>query len=1172
MGILSKYRFGISQRITFGILILVAMVLLLSTISFYSLKRFQSDVVQLSSTALPALTDAAHLNTELGSVVLNAVELARVESHPKRQLVIRESREGLIRASQVAKKLQKSHPDQILEPMLQVLAKSIEDLNDLKSSQIDAETNIHKAENDLSRYMILIADDVRALDIGELSEADRRALADWQTEIILSSMLGQQVTRLDGMRQVRRLQIDLNKDNPDLLANHVKDHLQILSFQKHAEDGLDRFLFGDNGLFPSARSALQLRLRTQGIAQQTRVLVNEMVKSMAALSESINSEATLNTGELIELADTQLRFLLFAALTAFAIAAAVYFYFERKITRRMLALNSAVIAHTRGTDIQIPTEGSDEIADMGRSVSFFIGEIDRRQQQILTSERQFRDIVDGSVQAILIVADGEPLFWNQALITMFALNDGYKPADFSLVVSTLPAAVLQVPASAGVLTFNRIPITLAGLDEKWVDLAATNIVWDGQSASQIIIADVTHNILTEKTLHIAKNKAEEAGAAKTHFLATMSHEIRSPMNGIISMSQLLQESNMDPEHHNMTSIINQSARALLSIINDILDFAKIDAGKLEIETTRFNLQEMIEGVLELMAPKIQGRGIEFILDITAGLPEMLEGDSNRLRQILLNLVGNAEKFTGKGSITLRVLASAHATTNNINIQFDVEDTGIGIDNEVLPSLFTPFKQAEASTARRYGGSGLGLSICKRLTDLMGGTITASSSPGLGSTFSLTLPFGTDVNSVAAQTVNLADSVIVIRTHPTLRATLERSIVSAGGRAILAKRTDDLASLTPNRAIILLDAELVLSDEIAQKRLATILKTSKSRAIVMLPYGVKFNADLFRFPVFSHLYKPAFSSVLLQQLDAARKGQLSKTVPRTGKSYDFQIPSRDTAKSHGSLILVAEDNPVNQIVIRKVLSHLGFAFDMTADGIEALGKFKTGSYGMVLTDLHMPDMDGFALAEAIRALPDQKSRVVPIIAVTADVLQQTKEKCLAIGMNGFLQKPLEVSVLEATVCHWLPAADQLRRSTEIPADTGRLSAVETAPTKQPTVPQTASASEIFDESRIGFIFEDNWEEGMSLVDRFIETLTEKAAAAAVCLNHMEIKGARECAHAAKGAAGSVGALLLFDRFKKIESLILGGDTADATKLLADIDIMIKQFEQTIRETYPETKNA
>jgi len=1168
MSLFSRYRFGISQRITSGSLILVALVFSLATISFYSMSRFQKDVVQLSSTALPALTDASLLNTELDSVVLNALELARVENHSKRQLVIRDSRKGLERASVIASKLQSSHPDQILEPMLQVLAKSIEDLNQLKSSQIDAEATIHSAENDLNSYMIQVANDLQAMNISALSETERRAFVNWQTEIILTSMLGQQVTRLDGMRQVRRLQAEFEKDNPDLSANHIRAHAEVLTFQRRAESDLNRFLFDQDGLFPSARSALQLRLRTQGIAQQTRVLVNEMVKSMAALSQTINSEAKANTSELILLADRQIQFLLLAAFTAFAIAVTVYYYFERHITRRLLALNTAVIARTEGAMADIPSKGSDEIADMGKSVSFFVGEIDRRQEQILTSERQFRDIVDGSVQAILIVADDTPLFWNQALITMFALDGASKPADFSLFVSKLPAATLNVPTAGAIQTYNRISITMPGRDEKWVDMAATTIMWDGKPASQIIIADVTHNILTEKALHLAKDKAEEAAAAKTHFLATMSHEIRSPMNGIISMSQLLQESDMDPEHHNMTSIINQSSRALLSIINDILDFAKIDAGKLDIETTQFNMQALVEGVLELTAPKIQGRGIELVLDMATDLPATLVGDPNRLRQILLNLIGNAEKFTGKGTITLRVQACGPTTSSGINIRFDVEDTGIGIDNNVLPNLFTPFKQAEASTARRYGGSGLGLSICKRLADLMDGSITASSAPGIGSVFSLELPFKINAHVKPIPAVNLAGSVVIIRAHPLLRVPLEKSIIRAGGQAIAAKQTDDLASLTPNRAVILLDAGLILGDEIVQKRLASIIKTTKSRAIVMLPYGVGFNADQFRFPVFSHLYKPALAPVLLEQLDAARKGSLSKAVPKTGKAPAFRKPDHETAKAHGSLILAAEDNPVNQIVIRKALSHLGFAFDLAADGKDALNMYESGSYGLVLTDLHMPEMDGFSLASAIRALPDHKSRLVPIIALTADVLLQTKEKCQTIGMNGFLQKPMELSELEAVICHWLPAADQLRRSTDIPADTTQKKRGKNETTKL----SSALAAEIFDQSRIAFIFEESWEEGMSLVDRFVETLTEKAAATSICLKRREVKGAREGAHAAKGAASSVGALLLFDRFKKIEQLILNDDTDGASKLLADIDTMIKQFKQTVRETYPKTKSG
>lgn len=1162
-----RIKIGISARITAGIMVLVALVITLSIISYYSMKRFEDGVRDLSVTALPALSDVAALNSELDAVVLSAVELARVTSHAERRISINESRAGLQRVELILERLQGQKSEQLFGATLDVLAKSIEDLNQYQSRHLDTLLTIRSAETELASYSAQVATDLNTLDITQLSKAERVAFSNWEANIVLITIKSLQSTQLSTMRDVRRLQSEIRRKSRELASQHVASRPDILAFQTEAEAELQRYLFSRTGLFASAKSALQMRLRTGGIAQQMRVLVNEMVKSMTALTEAINDSADANTSELISLAHTQIQYLQLAAVAAFFIAIAVFFYFNRRITRRMLALNTAVIARTEGSSAEIPVRGRDEIAEIGRSVSYFIGEIDKRQKRIQTSERQFRDIVEGSVQAILIVADNAPLFWNQALIEMFGLDATSDHADFAAIVAKLPSAAFMEPTEGTIRTFNRIPIPTVETDGKWVDLASTAIYWNGQPATQVIIADVTHNVLAEQTLQEAKEKAEDAAAAKTQFLATMSHEIRSPMNGIISMSQLLQENDLSAEQHNMTSIINQSARALLSIIDDILDFSKIESGKLDIETTQFSLRALIKSVVELMAPKVQGGGLELLLDISLDVPETLEGDPNRLRQVLINLVGNAEKFTEQGAITLSVKPERALDDNTLLVRFDVKDTGIGIDSAALPKLFTPFEQAEASTARRFGGSGLGLSICKRLTELMGGSIKATSVVGAGSTFSFELPFRCDIASAPRAGINLAGYTVVTRVNEASQQILADLITSTGAKVVTAQRTDDLAVMTPKNSIMLMESELISGDEIAQTTVARTLRETGSKAVILEPYSNQFDADKFRFPVASNLNKPAIAKDLLRQLAGAYKKATNTSDGPSKQLPTFTVPDRNVARAHDSLILAAEDNPVNQVVIRKTLTHLGFAFDIAPNGVEALKLFRKEKYGLVLTDLHMPEMDGIGLATSIRELPDPKARHVPILALTADVLPETKEKCTQIGINGFLQKPIELMELEAAICHWLPAADQLRQGNPVlPPAKPDIEQPQELP------PKPLTHAEVFDKAQISFIFDDDWQEGASLVERFVVTLQEKTTEAISALEATNLRTAKECVHAAKGAASSVGALELTSHFKDIEQFLFDAMLEPAENMLRTVDTLIERFEKAVVATYPEKRSS
>ncbi|MCK0068259.1 hybrid sensor histidine kinase/response regulator [Kordiimonas laminariae] len=1166
--VISKSKLGISVRITLGVLTLVALVLLLASISYYSLTRFQDDVKSLSSEALPALSGAAQLNTELENVVLNVVQLARVQSHAERRISISESREALERVQLITDNLKGQYKDLLFTSMVEVLSISVEDLNTIKSRHLDKSVEINKIEGDLNTFTIEIGQYLQEVEDNFDDSPLQHKLFKWQSNLSLITLESFQISRTENLKNIRSIQKEIRREFTSFEANHLSSNPELLSYQLATENKLKQIILGREGLFKTATDAVRLRLRVQGLERQTRVLVNEMIKSMATLSETINSTASENTSELITLADEQIQYIMVASLLAFTIGIVIFVYFDRNITSRLLDLNVAVVARAEGEAKPIPTSGNDEIAEIGNSVSYFIKEIDERQERILANERQFRSIVEGSVQAIIIIADDSPLFWNSAFSKLFGLNTDDNMESHRDIFKKLPKTVFSVPELGEVNSYSRIHLDDIDGEEKWVDLVTTGLIWNDTPALQMILADVTQHMLAEKSLASAKARAEELTEAKSQFLATMSHEIRSPMNGIITMSDLLSQSKLDSEQANMTGVINRSAQALLSIINDILDFSKIEAGKLDIEKTPFNLHTLIREVADLMAPKFSEKGLELIVDVDISIPSLINGDPNRLRQILINLIGNAEKFTETGHVTLKASHMMAASVPNVaEVTFQVVDTGIGIDEHVLPRLFTPFEQAETSTARRFGGSGLGLSICKRLTELQGGSIGVNSIVNVGSDFFFTIPYEV-VDERSRQTLApLNNAHIIMRSRAENTDLWKEWIELAGGNAFVAQRHDDISKLSTRDTILLLDYDQLSDDEVLRTLVRRTVSQKGCKVALLTPAGLYGNSLQNLLPFDGNISKPAHPQTLTELLASVRDGVHLNTVRAEEISaLNYTQPSDAHAASHGCLILVVEDNPVNQIVIQKTLKHLGFAFHIASNGEEALEKIQQNNYGLILSDLHMPVMNGMDFTIALRQLENKRHTNIPVIALTADILKETKDKCREIGMNGFLSKPIEMDDLEATICEWLPAADQLRRTQGEPV------ALQEAPNTngenktEPTPDHMLDIEALFDSSRIDFIFETDVAEGQLLVSKFLQTLAEKLAETQATLHKQDYEAAKASAHAAKGAAGSVGALEIHATFKQMEEALTNQSYDYAVKLLAATPQKLNDFERAVILTY------
>ena len=649
-----------------------------------------------------------------------------------------------------------------------------------------------------------------------------------------------------------------------------------------------------------------------------------------------------------------------------------------------------------------------------------------------------------------------------------------------------------------------------------------------------LIVDITPLKTAEREARQARASAEAAAAAKADFLANMSHEIRTPMNAIIGMTHLAMQTPLTAKQRRYLEKVDTAAKGLLGIINDILDYSKIEAGMMRLENAPFDLEDVLRHVADLCALRARDKGLELLLDVASDVPPRLLGDSLRLGQVLLNLVGNAIKFTERGEVML-VVRIASRDGSDVRLHFEVSDTGIGITPDDQARLFSAFTQADSSTTRKYGGTGLGLSICRRIVDLMGGEIGVSSEVGQGSRFQFTAVFGESPTPAPARQHEVArPRVLVADENVGARNLCRRMLegfgfecaVADSGAAVLAALRAGEADGAPY-GLLVLDWRISGMDGVETvRRLRQEEPPGGTLPVIMTTSldGDDLLAALGTVPVAAILNKPLTASRLYDGIAGAlRADRLRDLGPAP------TVPAAGRPTLNGVRVLLVEDNDVNRELAAEILGNAGARVATASDGAKAVARVAAEEYDVVLMDCQMPVLDGFEATRQVRA--DARWADLPIIAMTASVLTSDRDRCIAAGMNDFVAKPIDAVGLVATVARW---AGREARGAALEAGAGGAVPVG------------------LDET--GALARMDGDRGMyeRFVARFRQDQADAPERIRAALAGGDADTAIRLTHTLKGLAGSIGARAVEMAARALETALHSGATSNLAVLLGDVD--------------------
>ncbi len=1081
------FRFGVSGRITAGLIVLAVLTACAAGLALWGQEQFRADFDTIVQTKVARLDAVARLVQRVEAIAATAPRISTASRGADLRQSVREMQDQIQVLSEAFENTRKA-------------GLSEEDITDLEGRIARMTENLYSVIDLVQRRVDL--EEIERTLAGQLSEviAGQDALRE---TLRSQGTVGQDIEdalrrmdnalffalTLDSPGRLRGLERSLREDRKRLGERVAALPVPALKADVSAlMADMDALAGGQDGILPVKKELGSTASALKGKLRLNHVLTVRLVSGASAIFKEIEEDIAADRAAFGVRFARISELLSVIMVVAVVGAALVIFYLRRHVISRLVALQRCMNDHTRGTPTPIPLGGRDEITDMARSFSFFVDEIARR----------------------------------------------------------------------------------------------------------------------ETALSQARDEADKANKARGDFLANMSHEIRTPMNAIVGLSMLAMKTELTTQQRDYLTKITASSNTLLGIINDILDFSKIEAGKLEIERVGFNLEEVLDNVGAVAVPKTDEKGLEFVISCPPDVPQGLLGDPLRLTQVLVNLCGNAVKFTEKGAVVLSVHLKA-VTRNTVTLLFEVRDTGIGMTEEQMGRLFRSFSQADSSTTRKYGGTGLGLSISKQLVDLMGGAIGVRSEPGAGSTFHFTAEFGLGAETVRKRYLPDPDLrgkwVLVVDDNDISREILTEHLtamsfnvrtVESGPAALRELERVEAEPGLPGYDLVLMDWKMPeMSGIDASRRIMANSHLSAAPTIIMVTaYG---REEVMReaegLDLGGFMLKPFNASILFDTImNAFGRGRTDGAPVPPADAPDDQA----FEALRGARVLLAEDNEINQQVAVELLEDKGVVVTVVSNGREAVDRVRAGGadagFDAVLMDIQMPVMDGYAATAEIRA--DGRFADLPILAMTAHAMRGEREKSIARGMNDHINKPINPDDLFGALLAWVTVGGASGGRAERPGEavtTESSARAERSPSVNPgagrsgrVMPEAhsrmtggvreADCREASEDSKAAAGLLPDTLPGFDLAEALRrvngkEALLKKLllafrtgyGEAVPTLKGMtgrgELEEARRLAHTVKGAAGNLSGKAIAEAAGRVEQAFVDGDTGAALRLIDDLDAVL-----------------